>query len=325
MMKKAFITGITGQDGSFLAELLLKKKYDVYGLIRWKTMNNFENVEKIMDQITFVEGDLGDQISLNKAVKKIQPDEVYNLGALSFVGTSWTQPIQMSEVTGLGALRLIEAVKDNAPNSKFYQASSSEVFGNTKNAPQDENTPFRPVSPYAIAKVFGYWMTVNYRESYGMFACNGILFNHESERRGLEFVTRKITDGVARIKFGLSKEIRIGNLDARRDWGYAPEYVEGMWMMMQQKKADDFVLGTGETHSVKEFIIEAFAQAGIDDWQKYIVIDKSFMRPAEVPHLVANPSKAEKVLGWKAKTKFKELVKIMLENDMKRIQAISKK
>lgn len=324
-MKKAFITGITGQDGSFLAELLLKKKYDVYGLIRWKTMNNFENVEKIMDQITFVEGDLGDQISLNKAVKKIQPDEVYNLGALSFVGTSWTQPIQMSEVTGLGALRLIEAVKDNAPNSKFYQASSSEVFGNTKNAPQDENTPFRPVSPYAIAKVFGYWMTVNYRESYGMFACNGILFNHESERRGLEFVTRKITDGVARIKFGLSKEIRIGNLDARRDWGYAPEYVEGMWMMMQQKKADDFVLGTGETHSVKEFIIEAFAQAGIDDWQKYIVIDKSFMRPAEVPHLVANPSKAEKVLGWKAKTKFKELVKIMLENDMKRIQAISKK
>lgn len=324
-MKKAFITGITGQDGSFLAELLLKKKYDVYGLIRWKTMNNFENVEKIMDQITFVEGDLGDQISLNKAVKKIQPDEVYNLGALSFVGTSWTQPIQMSEVTGLGALRLIEAVKDNAPNSKFYQASSSEVFGNTKNAPQDENTPFRPVSPYAIAKVFGYWMTVNYRESYGMFACNGILFNHESERRGLEFVTRKITDGVARIKFGLSKEIRIGNLDARRDWGYAPEYVEGMWMMMQQKKADDFVLGTGETHSVKEFIIEAFTQAGIDDWQKYIVIDKSFMRPAEVPHLVANPSKAEKVLGWKAKTRFKQLVKIMLDNDMKRIQAIAGK
>jgi len=324
MPKRAFLTGVTGQDGSFLAELLLKKGYEVYGLIRRKSVENYDNIQAILPRITLIEGDLTDQISLNKAVKKVVPDEVYNLGALSFVGTSWTQPIQMTETTGMGALRLLEATKEYTPKAKFYQASSSEVFGNTPHAPQDENTPFRPVSPYGIAKVYAYWMTVNYREAYGMFCSNGILFNHESERRGFEFVTRKITDGVARIKYGLSKELRIGNLDAKRDWGYAPEYVEGMWIMLQHKNPDDFVLGTGETHSVREFAQEAFRLAGIDKWEKYIVIDKRYIRPAEVPHLIANTSKAQKVLGWKAKTTFKQLVKKMLDYDMKRIESLKK-
>ena len=324
MSKRAFLTGVTGQDGSFLAELLLEKGYDVYGLIRRKSVENYDNIQAILPKITLIEGDLTDQISLNKAVKKVVPDEVYNLGALSFVGTSWTQPVQMTETTGIGALRLLEATKEYAPKAKFYQASSSEIFGNTPHAPQDENTPFRPVSPYAIAKLYAYWMTVNYREAYGMFCSNGILFNHESERRGFEFVTRKITDGVARIKHGLSKELRIGNLDAKRDWGYAPEYVEGMWIMLQHKNPDDFVLGTGETHSVREFAQEAFRLAGIDNWEKYIVIDNKYLRPAEVPQLIANTSKAQKVLGWKAKTTFKQLVKKMLDYDMKRIESIKK-
>ncbi|MEK6967671.1 MAG: GDP-mannose 4,6-dehydratase [Nanoarchaeota archaeon] len=322
MAKKAFITGITGQDGSFLAEFLLKKGYEVHGLIRRKSVENYDNLQAVLPNIVLVEGDLTDQISLNKAVKKIVPDEVYNLGALSFVGTSWTQPVQMTETTGIGVLRLLEAVKEYSPKAKFYQASSSEIFGNTHIVPQDENTPFRPISPYAIAKLYAYWMTVNYREAYGMYCSNGILFNHESERRGFEFVTRKITDGVARIKHGLLKEIRIGNLEAKRDWGYAPEYVEGMWMMLQHKDPDDFVLGTGETHSVREFVEEAFKLAGIDNYERYIVIDKKYLRPAEVPHLIANTEKAQRVLGWKATTRFKQLVKKMMDYDLKRIKSL---
>ncbi len=321
-MKKAFITGLTGQDGSYLAELLLKKGYEVSGLLRRRSVENYDNIQPILDKIELIEGDLIDQISLNRAIKKTQPTEVYNLGALSFVGTSWIQPIQMSETTGLGCLRLLEAVKEYAPHAKFYQASSSEIFGDSPHAPQDENTPFRPVSPYAIAKLYAYWMTVNYREAHKLFACNGILFNHESERRGLEFITRKITDGVARIKHGLATELRVGNLDARRDWGYAPEYVEGMWLMLQQQKPDDYVLGTGETHSVKEFIIAAFSQVGISNWEDYVVLDKKYLRPAEVPHLIANPTKAHRVLGWKAKTTFKELVKRMLDYDLARIEKL---
>lgn len=316
---RAFISGVTGQDGSYLAELLLSKGYDVYGLIRRKSNYSYINIQHILNEIELIEGDMTDQISLNKAIKEVNPDEVYNMAAQSFVGTSWIQPLQTSDVTALGCLRILEAVKSNAPDCKVYQASSSEMFGDVNSHPQNELTPFRPISPYAISKLYAYWMTVNYREGFGLFTCNGILFNHESERRGIEFVSRKITDGVARIKLGLANKLELGNLWSKRDWGYAPEYCEAMWRMMQQDKPDDYIVATNETHTVIEFVEEAFNLVNLK-WEDYVVESKKFMRPAEVPILQGDYSKANKILGWKPKIKFKELVKIMVESDLKKLQ-----
>lgn len=315
MSKTALITGITGQDGSYLAEFLLEKDYEVYGLVRRLSTPNISRIEHIADKIKFLEGDLTDQSSLNNALQTAKPDEVYNLAAQSFVATSWNQPVLTGDVTGLGTTRVLEAIRQFCPDAKMYQASSSEMFGNAEEIPQNEKTPFHPRSPYAVAKVYAYYTTINYRESYGMFCCNGILFNHESPRRGIEFVTRKITNGVARIYLGLSKEIRLGNLDARRDWGFAGDYVKAMWLMLQQKKPDDYVIATGESHSVQDFVELAFKEVGLD-WQKYVVQDERYKRPADVPELRGDASKAKEVLGWKPSVSFKELVSMMVEHDI---------
>ncbi len=315
MTKAALITGITGQDGSYLAELLLAKGYEVYGLVRRLSTPNMSRISSIADNIIFLEGDLTDQSSLNVAIQTAQPDEVYNLAAQSFVATSWNQPVLTGNVTGLGVTRVLDAVKHFCHDAKFYQASSSEMFGNVEEVPQNELSRFRPRSPYAIAKVYGYYTTVNYRESYDMFCCNGILFNHESPRRGIEFVTRKITDGVARIHAGRSKELRLGNLDAKRDWGYAADYVEAMWLMLQQDEPDDYVVATGESHSVRDFVEMAFSAAGLD-WRDHVKTDERFMRPAEVPELRGDASKAGAKLGWRPKTSFEELVEMMVRADI---------
>lgn len=314
--KTALITGITGQDGSYLADFLLKKGYEVYGLERRNSQKNHNNIEHLLSKITIISGDLLDEASLVHAVKQAQPDEVYNLASQSFVGASWKQPVFTGEVTGLGVTRMLEAIRQVNPKIKFYQASSSEMFGAVKVAPQNEKTHFYPRSPYGVAKLYAHWITVNYRESYGMFAVSGILFNHESPRRGLEFVTRKITDGAVRIKLGLEKELRLGNLDTRRDWGFAGDYVEAMWRMLQQKEPQDFVIGTGETHTVKEFVEEVFSYLELD-WKKYVKIDKKFIRPAEVYHLEADATHAHKILGWKPVVSFKQLAHMMVGGDMK--------
>ena len=318
---RALITGVTGQDGSFLARLLLKKGYRVYGLVRRLSSPNISNIATILDQIELLDGDLMDQSSLNEAVKRADPSEIYNLAAQSFVGASFSQPALTGEVTGLGALRLLEATRTHAPSARFYQAASSEMFGHVDREPQDESTPFHPRSPYGVAKVYAYWACVNYREAYSMFVSNGILFNHESEVRGIEFVTRKISDGVARIATGQARHIVLGNLDARRDWGYAPDYVDLMWRVLQHPKPDDFIGATGESHSVKEFLQEAFRVVGIDDWDNHVKVDPKFNRPAEVYNLRGNASKAERELGWMAQTRFRELVRIMVQADLERLKA----
>ena len=315
-MKTALITGISGMDGSHLADFLLKKGYKVYGMERRSSYINNINTKHIEGKITMLTGDMTDQNSLFRCLKESNPDEVYNLAAQSFVGESWNTPEQTSNVTGLGVLRILEAIREFNPKIKFYQASSSEMFGRMVENPANEDTPFYPRSPYGVSKLYGHWITKNYRESYNMFACSGILFNHESERRGIEFVTRKISDGVAKIKLGLADHITLGNLEAKRDWGYAPDYVEAMWLMLQQEKADDYVIATGETHSIKDFLNAAFKHIGIDDWTPYIKQDPRFMRPAEVDVLRGNSIKAFKELGWKPKTNLSELVKIMVNNDL---------
>jgi GDPmannose 4,6-dehydratase len=318
--KRALITGITGQDGSYLAEFLLEKGYEVIGMLRRSSTLNFERIQHIQDDITLVSGDLMDQISLINIIETHRPHEVYNLAAQSFVQTSWEQPVFTGEVTGLGVTRILDAVRMVDPGIRFYQASSSEMFGKVKETPQNENTPFYPRSPYGVAKVYGHWITVNYRESYDLFAVSGICFNHESPRRGQEFVTKKISRHAALIKKGLAKELRLGNLDSRRDWGYAPDYVRGMWMMLQQDKAEDFVLATEKTHSVGRFAELAFEVVGLN-WEDYVVQDPRFMRPAEVDLLVGDCSKAKKQLGWEAKTKFEELVQLMVEADLKELES----
>lgn len=318
-MKHALITGITGQDGSYLAELLLEKKYDVYGLVRRLSTPNISRIDHILDRINLVEGDLTDQSSLNSAMKEVQPNEVYNLAAQSFVGTSWNQPVLTGDVTGMGAVRLLEAVRHFCKDARVYQASSSEMFGKVSEMPpQNENTKFYPRSPYGCAKVYAYWMCVNYRESYNMHISNGILFNHESPRRGLEFVTRKITDGAARIYHGQSKELRLGNLEARRDWGYAGDYVKAMWMMLLKDGPDDYVIATGEAHSVKEFAELAFNEVGLN-WKDYVKVDPKLFRPAEVDLLVGDYSKAKQVLGWEPAVTFEELVRMMVKTDVERV------
>jgi GDPmannose 4,6-dehydratase len=318
-MKTALITGITGQDGSYLAEFLLNKGYNVYGLVRRLSIPNLGNIGHIVDRITLIEGDLHDQASLNRAVKESQPDEVYNLAAQSFVATSWKQPLLTSDITGLGTLRMLEAVSEFAPRAKFYQASSSEMYGNATENVQDEQTKFKPRSPYAISKLYAHWISRNFRESYGMFVCCGILFNHESPRRGIEFVTRKITDAVAKIKLGFTNELSLGSLDAKRDWGFAGDYVEAMWLMLQQEEPEDFVISTGITHSVKDFVVEAFKSVGIDNWQDYVKQDPRYMRPAELFTLQGKSDKAREKMGWEPKISFSELVKMMVNEDLKRI------
>lgn len=322
-MEKALITGINGQDGSYLADFLLEKGYKVYGTIRRSSNSRLDNIEHIKDKINLIYADLQDLGSLFRALKEARPDEVYNLAAQSFVATSFVQPWQTGEVTGLGVTNILEAIRQVNPKIKFYQASSSEMFGKAEEVPQTEKTRFHPRSPYGVAKVYGHWITVNYRESYDMFCCSGILFNHESPRRGLEFVTRKITDGVARIYLGMKKKLVLGNLKAKRDWGYALDYVKAMWMMLQQKKPDDYVIASGENHSVEEFVKEAFRCVGIKNWKDYIKIDKKLFRPAEVDELRGDASKAKKVLGWKPKVNFKELVRMMVEADIERISKLN--
>ncbi len=320
--KRALITGITGQDGSYLAEFLLGKNYEVYGLIRRSSSFNTNRVDHIYKDpheknihLRLVYGDLNDASSLNRIIKTIKPDEVYNLGAQSHVKVSFEIPEYTTEITAVGTIRLLEAIRDSGIKTRFYQASSSEMFGNAQVRPQNEKTPFYPRSPYAAAKVYAYWMTVNYREAYGMFACNGILFNHESPRRGETFVTRKITMALARIQQGVQKKLYLGNLDAKRDWGFAGDYVEAMWLMLQQEKPDDYVIATGETHSVRELLQEAFSYAGLD-WQKYVHVDKRYFRPTEVDYLLGDSFKARKKLGWKPKVRFKQLVRMMVDADM---------
>ena len=315
-MKTALITGINGMDGSHLADFLLDKGYKVYGVERRSSSKNRINTKHLEGKVTFLQGDLTDQNSLFRCLKESNPDEVYNLAAQSFVGESWNTPEHTSEVTGLGVLRILEAIREFNPKIRFYQASSSEMFGRMVENPANENTPFYPHSPYGVAKLYGHWITKNYRESYGIFACSGILFNHESERRGIDFVTRKISDGVARIKLGLADHITLGNLDAKRDWGYAPDYIEVMWLMLQQDTPDDYVIATGETRSIREFLDEAFKLVGITDWDSYIKIDPKFIRPAEVDVLRGDFSKAQNQLEWSPKTSFTDLVKIMVENDL---------
>tara|TARA_R110000765_G_scaffold193637_1_gene299203 strand:- start:902 stop:1864 length:963 start_codon:yes stop_codon:yes gene_type:complete len=316
-MKTALITGISGMDGSHLADLLLTKGYKVFGMERRSSAINNINTKHLEGKITILNGDMTDQNSLLRCLKESNPDEVYNLAAQSFVGESWNTPEQTSNVTGLGVLRILEAIREYNPKIRFYQASSSEMFGRMVENPAGENTPFYPRSPYGVSKLYGHWITKNYRESYDMFACNGILFNHESERRGIEFVTRKISDGVAKIKLGLADTITLGNLDAKRDWGYAPDYVEAMWLMLQQDTPEDYVIATGETHSIREFLDAAFNYVGISDWASSIKQDPRFMRPAEVDVLRGNYMKAHTELGWEPKTEFTELVAMMVDNDLK--------
>ena len=317
-MKRALITGINGMDGSHLADLLLSKGYKVYGMERRSSSKNRTNTGHLEGKITFVSGDLSDQNSLFRVLKESDPDEVYNLGSQSFVGESWNTPEQTSDVTGLGVLRMLEAIREYGKPIKFYQASTSEMFGKmTKFA--NEDTKFHPRSPYGVAKLYGHWITVNYRESYDMFNTSGILFNHESERRGIEFVTRKITDGVARIHLDLQDKVILGNLDTKLDWGYAPDYVEAMWLMLQQDEPRDYVIATGETHSLEELLVIAFSEIGITDWEKYVGQDERYMRPADVFYLAGDSSKAREELGWKPKTSFKEMVSRMVANDIKLI------
>ena len=311
----ALITGITGQDGSYLAEFLLEQGYEVIGMVRRSSTVNFARIHHIQDRITLVSGDLLDQVSLISILQEHQPGEVYNLAAQSFVPTSWKQPVFTGDVTALGVTRMLEAIRTVDESIRFYQASSSEMFGKVRQVPQNENTPFYPRSPYGVAKVYGHWITVNYRESYGLHATSGILFNHESPRRGLEFVTRKVTYGVARIKLGLANELRLGNLDSRRDWGYAGDYVEAMWLMLQQPRPDDYVVATEETHAIRELCEEAFGYVDLD-WQEYVVQDPRFMRPAEVDLLVGDASKAGRVLGWEPRVTFRQLVRTMLDADI---------
>ncbi|MEK4981421.1 GDP-mannose 4,6-dehydratase [Bacillus sp. FSL K6-6540] len=315
MTKSALVTGITGQDGSYLADLLLEKGYKVYGLRRRTSTPVMDNIEHIKNEIEFIEGDLLDHGSLVNAIKISNPDEVYNLAAQSFVGTSWDQPSLTGQITGIGVTNLLEAVRSRKPEAKFYQASSSEMFGKVVETPQKESTPFYPRSPYGVAKVYGHWITVNYRESYDLYACSGILFNHESPRRGIEFVTRKVTTAAARIKLGLQRELRMGNLDAKRDWGFAGDYVKAMWLMLQQDKPEDFVISTGETHTVEELVEVAFGHVGLN-WRDYVVIDPKFVRPAEVDLLLGDCSKAKEKLGWELEVGFEELVKMMVESDL---------
>ena len=315
-MPIALITGVTGQDGSYLAEFLLKQGYTVVGMVRRTSTINFDRIKHIQDKIEIVQGDLLDQMSLISILQEYRPQECYNLAAQSFVPTSFTQPVLTGEFTALGVTRLLDAIRIVDPSIRFYQASSSEMFGKAREVPQTEATPFHPRSPYGAAKVYGHWITVNYRESYGIFACSGILFNHESPRRGLEFVTHKITNGVARIKLGLSRELRLGNLDSRRDWGYAPDYVRAMWLMLQQENPDDYVISTGETHSVREFLEETFSYVDLD-WQEFVIRDDSFYRPAEVDLLVGDASKAGRQLGWEPTVTFVELARLMVDDDIK--------
>ena len=316
-VKTALITGITGQDGSYLAELLLEKEYRVVGIVRRSSTTPYERIAHLVDRIELISADLLDQTSLMDAMEEVRPDEIYNLAAQSFVATSWTQPVLTGEFTAIGVTRMLEAMRRTVPQARFYQASSSEMFGLVQQTPQRESTPFYPRSPYGVAKVYGHWITVNYRESFGLFATSGLLFNHESPRRGLEFVTRKITDGVARIKLGRSTELRLGNLDARRDWGYAGDYVDAMWRMLQADAPGDYVIGTGETWSVRQFCEEAFSYVGLD-WQQFVKVDARFNRPAEVDLLVADPSKAREALGWTPTVRFAELVRMMVDADLAR-------
>lgn len=317
-MKRALITGITGQDGSYLAELLISKGYQVYGLVRRLSTPNTENIRHILDKVELISGDLLDQKSLDDAVAEAQPDEVYNLAAQSFVKTSWNQAVLTGEYTALGVTRMLEAVKTVNKQAKFYQASSSEMFGKVTETPQKETTRFYPRSPYGVAKVYGHYITVNYRESYDMFACSGILFNHESPRRGIEFVTRKISHAVARISLGKQDKLVLGNLDSKRDWGFAGDYVDAMWRMLQQDTPDDYVIATGETHSIEEFVEEAFKVIGKENWRDYVESNNpKFMRPAEVDYLIGDYSKAKDVLGWTPTTSFKDLVRMMVEEDLK--------
>lgn len=322
-MKKALITGITGQDGSYLAEFLLEKGYQVAGMVRRASTENFERIEHLRDRIDLIQGDLLDPFSLIQVLERIQPDEIYNLAAMSFVPTSWTQPTLTGEFTALGVTRLLDAVRLVCPKARFYQASSSEMYGKVREVPQSETTPFYPRSPYAVAKVYGHYITVNYRESYGLFAVSGILFNHESPRRGLEFVTRKITDGVARIRLGLARELRLGNLNACRDWGFAGDYVRAMWMMLQAPSADDYVIATGESHSVAEFCRIAFEHVGLK-WEDHVMSDPRFIRPAEVDHLIGNAEKARRVLGWQPSVDFAGLVRMMVDADLARLSGAAR-
>ena len=317
-MPKALITGITGQDGSYLAELLLAKGYQVVGMVRRTSHHSYERIEHLLDRVEIVAADLLDQHSLTVVLQESRPDEVYNLAAQSYVPTSWTQPVLTGEFTALGVTRILEAIRLVHPSARFYQASSSEMFGKVTETPQRETTSFYPRSPYGVAKVYGHWITVNYRESYGLYAVSGILFNHESPRRGIEFVTRKVTDGVARIKLGLSRELRLGNLDARRDWGFAGDYVEAMWRMLQRELPVDYVVGSGETHSVRELVELAFGRVGLD-YHDYVVSDPRFYRPAEVDVLLADPAKARRELGWSPRVGFAELVAMMVDADLKRL------
>ena len=313
--RRALITGITGQDGSYLAELLLDKGYEVFGMTRRASTENIERIGHLTDRVTLIQGDLLDPPSLDAALRTAQPAEVYNLAAQSFVPTSWNQPVLTAEFTGVGVTRMLEAIRSVDPQIRFYQASSSEMFGKVREVPQKELTPFHPRSPYGAAKVYGHHVTVNYRESYGLFAVSGMLFNHESPRRGLEFVTRKISDGVARIKLGLAEELRLGNLEAKRDWGFAGDYVEAMWLMLQQDEATDYVIATGQEHSVQDFVEIAFDHAGLD-WEQYVVSDPAFLRPAEVDHLVGDASKAREKLGWEPTVGFEDLVRLMVDADL---------
>jgi len=315
---RALITGVTGQDGSYLAEFLLAKGYEVAGMVRRTSHHSYERIDHLLGRIRIVAADLLDQHSLTQVVQEVQPDEVYNLAAQSYVPTSFTQPVLTGEFTALGVTRILEAVRLACPRARFYQASSSEMFGKVTETPQHEGTSFHPRSPYGVAKVYGHWITVNYRESYGLYAVSGILFNHESPRRGIEFVTRKVSDAVARIKLGLATELRLGNLDARRDWGYAGDYVDAMWRMLQQEEPRDYVIGTGETHSVGELVEVAFAHAGLD-WRKHVVQDPAFMRPAEVDLLQADPRRAAAEIGWTPTVTFTELVRLMVDADLQRL------
>ena len=317
--RRALITGITGQDGSYLAEFLLEKGYHVVGMVRRASTESFERIAHLRDRIAIREGDLLDQLSLITLLHRVDPQEVYNLAAMSFVPTSWEQPILTSEVTALGATRLLEAIRVVDHSIRFYQASSSEMFGKVRETPQSELTPFHPRSPYGVSKTYAHYITVNYRESYGLYACSGILFNHESPRRGKQFVTRKVTEGVARIKAGLASELRLGNLDAKRDWGFAGDYVQAMWLMLQQPKADDYVVASGETHSVHELCEIAFARVGLD-WRRHVVVDPAYVRPAEVDLLIGDASKARRVLGWAPKHSFRELIEMMVDEDVARLR-----
>ena len=318
--KRALVTGITGQDGSYLAELLLEKGYEVHGLVRRSSTETFQRLEQVRDRLTLHTGDLLDQRSLGDVMRAAEPEEIYNLAAMSFVAASWNQPVLTAEFSGVGVTRMLEAMREVVPEARFYQASSSEMFGKVLETPQNEQTPFYPRSPYGVAKAYGHFITVNYRESYGLHACSGILFNHESPRRGLEFVTRKVTHGAAAIKLGRQQGLRLGNLEARRDWGYAPDYVEMMWRMLQQDEPDDYVIGTGESHTVRELVEIAFDQVGLDP-DEHLEIDPALLRPAEVEHLIADPTKAREQLGWQTTVSFEEMIRLMVDHDLELLRA----